>query len=489
MAGALATVSPQWLLARPEYAAATLLPARGQAVRIQGLVSSAGQAIAGVPVTDGRTIVDTDADGRFTLVTTSDRPFVYISVPSGYEIPQNATGTARFYRPIEADRNGEQRVLFELTRLPDGDHEHAFVVLADTQTQSFYEMRRFRLETVPDVVQTRRDLGERPVFGVACGDIMFDDLSFYPDYEAAVSDMGVPFFQVVGNHDLNFDAPTDAGTIDTFMNHFGPNYYSFDRGEIHYIVLDDVFWYNEGYMGHIDATQLAWLEADLSRIERGRTVVVFQHIPMMSTADLRNGAAKPGIAGSVTNREYLYRLLSHYRTHIVSGHTHEHEHVFEGGVHEHILGTACGAWWSGDICWDGTPNGYAVFEARGSRLTWYYKSTGQPADYQARVYPMGIDPLYPDSVVLNVWDADPTWGVIYEDNRGRRGGLSAKLRLDPRSIVEHTGDAVPEHRPWVEPRLTNHLFYLDGAQVGDEVTVELRDRFGRRLPVPFTVTR
>ncbi len=119
-------------------------------------------------------------------------------------------------------------------------------------------------QTVPDAITTVNKLGEQQIFGVGCGDIMFDDLGLYPEYERAVANIGVPFFQVVGNHDLNFDATTDEASTATFSEHFGPRYYSFDRGFVHYVVLDDVFYHSKGYFGYIDDMQWEWLAQDLS---------------------------------------------------------------------------------------------------------------------------------------------------------------------------------------------------------------------------------
>lgn len=51
----------------------------------------------------------------------------------------------------------------------------------------------------------------------------------------------------------------------------------------------------------------------------------------------------------------------------------------------------CGSWWSGTICPDGTPNGYAAYEIRGEEVTWRYKSTGFDLSHQLRVYPRGLE--------------------------------------------------------------------------------------------------
>ena len=91
---------------------------------------------------------------------------------------------------------------------------------------------------------------------------------------------------------------------------FGPTHYSFDLGSVHYVVINNVFYHGAGYLGYVDATQLAWLAADLASVERGAPVVVFLHIPALSTIDQRStNATRPGSGNSTMNREALYRLL------------------------------------------------------------------------------------------------------------------------------------------------------------------------------------
>ncbi|MDT8342728.1 MAG: calcineurin-like phosphoesterase family protein, partial [Longimicrobiales bacterium] len=313
--------------------------------------------------------------------------FVFLSVPDGYEIPCSGTGTARFYHRLAPGGGEDRSVAFDLAEDPRPAERHAMLVLADPQTQNAADMARFHAETVPDVRATVAGLAGPVAFGVACGDIVYDDLSLFPDYERAVAAMGVPFFQVVGNHDLDLGATTDETSTRTFSRHFGPRWYSFDRGAVHYVVLDDVHWHGRGYLGYLDAAQLAWLAADLATVEPGRTVIAAIHIPPLGAAQLRPGDDAPHIAESVTNREALYRLLEPFRAHVVAGHMHETGHAFAHGVHEHVCGAVCGAWWTGPICWDGTPNGYAVYEVSGESVTWRYKATGHDADHQLVLYP------------------------------------------------------------------------------------------------------
>ncbi|MFK7845430.1 MAG: calcineurin-like phosphoesterase C-terminal domain-containing protein [Rhodothermales bacterium] len=463
------------------------LPSRQSPVRIRGIVRSEGQGLIDVGISDGRSIQRTGTDGTFEIISDSRQEFVHLTVPGGFQIEKNETGTANFYSRITPDANGEVTVEFDLKPVENRSDEHAFIVFADTQTQNAFEMGLLHQQTVPDAVKTVSRLGDKQIFGVGCGDIMFDDLSLYPEYERAVREIGVPFFQVVGNHDLNLDAHTDEASTVTFCERFGPRYYSFDRGFVHYIVLDDVMFHSQGYIGYLDDLQLQWLENDLSFIEPGRPVIVFAHIPGLSTKTMRHGDVNPSITQSITNRERLYKLLEPYQAHLISGHTHENEHVFEGGIHEHVHGTVCGAWWSGPICSDGTPNGYGVYEINGEKVTWRYKSTGYDQDYQMRVYPAGSDPLAPNEIVANIWDADPEWDVRWFEDGIQKGQMSRRLGKDPMSTELHTGPNLPPRRTWVEPSLNNHMFYAPVSPGTKEVRVVAMDRFGRSYATAFEI--
>lgn len=460
-------------------AAARLLPGT-RPVRVRGRVTDArtGRGIAAVAVTDGLAVVATGRDGAYELVTDAARGYVSLTVPAGYELPTRAGGLARCYAPLAPGAGGEASASFALRALAAPDARHRFLLLADPQTQNAFEMGRLHAETVPDVAATLRG-GDVPAFGVACGDIMYDDLALYPEYERAVAAMGVPFVQVVGNHDLDLRARTHFGSTATFRRRYGPTYWSFERGAVHYVVLHDVFWHGAGYLGYLDDAQLAWLAADLARVERGRTVVVLLHIPAHSTRAEREGARSPTVGESVANRDALYELLAPYRSHVLSGHTHEHEHLVTGTRHEHVHGAVCGAWWSGDLCWDGTPNGYAVYDVAGEEVRWRYKATGQDASAQMRVHAPGADPAAPGAVVANVWDWDPAWTVTWYEDGARKGAMQRRPGTDPLAVAQQAGADRPARRAWVEPTVTGHLFRATPAPAAREVRVEATDRWGR----------
>lgn len=459
-----------------------LLPRTGlssPAVRVRGRVAALGRGLARVALSDGRSVVTTDRDGRFELVTNTARRFLSLSLPSGHRIPTHPAGTARSFVRLAPNPAGEMAVAFDLEPIPGGDERHAFLTLADIQTQDDADMGLFRRDTVPDVQRTIRALGEVPTFGVAAGDIMWDKLSLYDDYEAAVRELGIPFVQVVGNHDLDMEQRSDGRSTTTFERRFGPRYWSFNRGQVHYVVLDDVMWYGDGYIGYVDDDQLAWLAEDLALVERGRPVVVFAHIPLLSNLSHRNGLARAPVGNYVTNREAVYGLLAPYRTTILTGHIHDSDWSTAGGVFERNLGAVCGGWWTGPICYDGTPNGYAVHEVNGAELRWRYQATGQAADHQIRVYPRGADPKAPDEIVANVWAFEPGWTVVWYENGARRGAMARRVGLDPLAVQTLAGADLPARRGWVDPVPTGHLFYAPVAAGARDLRVEATDPFGR----------
>jgi hypothetical protein len=453
-------------------------PLRQEPIRLRGVVRGGSRPIAGVSVSDGLRVARTDACGCFDFESDASRRFVAVTVPAGFRIPTRAGGVASHYRRIAPDDRGEFSARFDLEPLPASDERHSFVVLADPQTEDRYEVGRFLSETAPDVRATVLSLGDGEVFGVGCGDLMYDDLSLFPEWERAVAGSGIPFFQVIGNHDFDSGGLLARPSPRTFEALYGPTHYSFERGRIHYVVLNDVQWSGGGYRGYVDGTQLEWMRRDLAFVEPGRTVVVFLHIPALDTRHERDGFASPSRGEHVENREELLRLLEPYRAHLVSGHTHEQERLRLGNVTQHVLGTACGAWWSGPICFDGTPNGYSVFEARGDELRWRHKATGLPPEHRFRAYPRGADPRHPGEIVANVWEAGPGWTVLYRENGIRRGPMARRPGTDLLSEELYRGLGRPSRRLSVDPVRTSHLFHARPDPSARRIEIEAIDPWG-----------
>lgn len=446
-------------------------------IRVRGRVLSNGQGIRGVAVSDGRMVAQTNSSGEFELISGTDRDFIFVSLPAGYEIQKQANGSASFFQKIDPTKS-EQNISFDLKKSANSDENHHFLLLSDTQIQDAYEADQLLTVAAPDVQKTIAALNDPNIFGIGCGDLVFDKLELFKEYNQSIQMYDIPFFQVVGNHDMDFGGRSDATTTGTFKGHFGPTYYSWNRGEVHYVVLDDVFYLGVGtkYIGHIPEEQLAWLEQDLKLVEKGKTVVVSLHIPSYTGAVTRY-PDRDTLGGTVSNREHLYRMLEGYNAHLMSGHTHFNDNMISGHVYEHCHGTVCGAWWSGPICFDGTPNGYAIYESKGSELQWKYKGTGLDINEQFRLYPTGYHKDFPTEMSLNCWNYDPAWEISWFENGIKKGAPEKRLALDPLSMEMHTGPDLPTRRQWVEPQLNDHMFFFK-PESKDNLVVEAKDRFG-----------
>ena len=449
---------------------------RTRTITIRGAVKSKGKGIQGVAVSDGARITTTNADGTYQLISSGAQPHVFLTLPSGYAIPTNPTGTARFYKALPADK-GSFVAHWDLERLSSSDEHHTLLLLADPQTLDQVDMKRLHAETVPDIRSLLAQTGKEHVFAVGCGDLMFDRLELFPEYERAMKQIGIPSFQVLGNHDVELLAQTDEAAAAVFMQHFGPTYYSFDRGEVHYVVLDDVFWYGGGYIGYVEQQQIDWLKADLALVEKGKTVVVLTHIPPYNESHIRFGDASPNTREVVTNRDLLYRVLEKHKAHIIVGHMHETEHLVEYGMHIHVCGAVCGAWWTTDICHDGTPNVYGVYDVSGSELRWRYKATGHDLGMQLRVHPRGSDPKRSDEIVANVWDATPEWKIAWYENGERKGFMKRDRGHDPLAVKLLSGSL---KHSWIHPSPTDHLYYASVSPTAQDVMVEATDQWGRK---------
>jgi metallophosphoesterase (TIGR03767 family) len=100
----------------------------------------------------------------------------------------------------------------------------------------------------------------------------------------------------------------------------GTAYYAFDHGVIRCVVLDTVN-HHGGWQGSVDATQLGWLEAELTA-SAARPVVLFSHHPLET---LTNDTRPPGADRRILADELRAVLLGHPCVVAwLNGHTHAH---------------------------------------------------------------------------------------------------------------------------------------------------------------------
>jgi len=456
----------------------------GQGIHIllKGKVKDqSGKGIAGVMVTDGTNCIQTDVKGNYRLQSTNEAIFVYITVPSGYEIPAE-NYIAKFYHKIKAVK-GSYTVDFVLDKMKRSDKKHYAIVWADPQINNKEQADLMHRLVVPDTKNYATELSkDGPVVGIAAGDIAWDAPAIIPEYKKAVKDAGVPFFQVLGNHDMDIHTRSDETSDRTFKESFGPSWYSFNRGNAHYVVLDNVFYYSNGYnyIGYITEKQFKWLEQDLAAVKPGSLVFVSMHISAY-TQEKKRYNAKEDNPGNITfNRKYLYELLKPFKAHLLTGHTHYNENHIEDGVYEHIHASVCAAWWTVPVCDDGTPGGYGVYEIDGDELKWHYKSIGKPKEFQMKVYGRGSYKDKPQAVSVNIWNWDKEWKVEWFQDGKLMGEMQQFIGFDPDAVKYMSDESKTGKYSWIKPRLTEHLFFANPAEGSKEIKITVTDRFGQQ---------
>ncbi|WP_345954081.1 calcineurin-like phosphoesterase family protein [Mucilaginibacter sp. PAMB04168] len=430
----------------------------GKSAAITGKVTAAGKPLANVLVSDGFNIVPTAADGTYQLATDAKAEFVFISIPSGYEFPHEHY-IARHYHRI-ADGGSMD---FTLVPLKKNDSKHTFIVWADPQVKNKKDVAQMMAQSVPDTRKTVESLSGELVHGIGVGDLVWDNHELFADYNKAIGQIGVPFFQGLGNHDMDYRLGGDETSDQTFKKMYGPTYYSFNRGRAHYVMLDDVRYLgNEReYDGYITEQQLNWLAKDLKYVKKDDLLIICLHIPVYN---------------QVKNNQELYKLLRPFKNvHIMSGHTHYNANNIDGNIYEHNHGTVCGAWWTGPVCEDGTPRGYAVYNVEGNDMKWYYKAMDTDKSNQLSLY---IDEQ--KKLTANVYNWDPQWKIEYYIDGQYKGVLKNQQGLDPVATKLYQGDMLPAGRHFPEPRQTDHLFVMQLGKDAKKVKVVATDRFGNK---------
>ena len=445
---------------------------------VSGSVRSVdGSGVGGVVVTDGYNFAQTDAQGCFTIEVDRRARQIYISTPSGYLV-ENKGSRPQFFLPIEESTKSYD---FTLTPNPLNDERHTFFATADVQATSKDDLARYAT-IAEDMRQLSESLGV-DTFSVDCGDIVGDSPWLYPLYLEVADKAGIPVWRILGNHDMNYYGKCFETSYQTFEKTFAPNYYSMNRGKAHYIFLNNNFYIGREYfyMGYYTEALLEWLERDLSYVPKDRVIFIVQHIPArLSPKQLPFEYNGYVIAEQTTNATALFDLLKEYKkSHIISGHMHFNLNIEHAeGPMEHNTGAVCGTWWRGDVCLDGTPMGYGVYEVDGDKVSWYYKSSGYDKNYQLRAYKAGSKADQPSAVVANVWNWDSQWRVeLYED--GVKTADMTRFEGYDRAAYELCADKERVVYAWISPIVTPHLFCAEPRNPNANIEVRATDRFGR----------
>ncbi len=425
--------------------------------------------IADVAVSNGREVARTDAQGRYVLPVRAGQA-VFVVKPAGWRVPVAGEGLPGFWRQQPAKRAiplryagiaaGKLRSQFDfpLQRAPAAAGGLDVLVFADPQPKSPADVDYYRRDIVePLAGRTQAGLG------ISLGDIVDDDLSLYPRVNSVTASLGIPWLHVAGNHDVNRDASDDAGSLQTFRRHFGPDTYAWEEEYATFVMLDDVVFQpggKPGYTGGLREDQFAFLEAYLPTVPKDRLLVLGLHIPLFEPPG-RNTFRD-------ADRERLFALLQGFpHLLVLSAHTHTQRHWYHDAstgwhgarpLHEYNVGAACGAYWSGvkdaagipdATMSDGTPNGYATLHVGrdgAHALAWHPARPGQgdPSSTAAmalhapNVLRAGAYPAW--GVYANVFMGQDGTRVEYRVDGGDWRPMAKVSQPDPRLLVENMRD-------------------------------------------------
>jgi hypothetical protein len=474
-----------------------------------GKKDRADKGIARVAVSNGREVVLTDVDGRYVL-TVGDDNIVFVIKPAGYKfetdeynLPKSfyihkPGGSPAFaYEGVKPTGKLPQSLDFALTAYDESDTFTAFV-FGDSQPYNEDEVRYFEKGIIDEV----KTLTEGVSFGITLGDLVGDNLKLHQHYKKTITKVGLTWYNVTGNHDMNYDAKADSLSNETFEANFGPADYAFNYGQAHFIVLDDILYPDpedgSGYRGGFREDQLAFVENDLRFVTPEQLIVICLHIPLNSDND----------PFRENDKRELFRLLDKYpEVLIMSAHTHYQTHHFAGEdkglnrvkpLHEYNVGATCGDWYSGvsdengipvSLMRDGTPKGYALLTVKNNQYTLDYKVAGKPADYNINLYCPKIIPKGKHSlgIYANFFMGDENSVLEYRTDKGEWKKMHKTEDYDPAYYHymqewDYIEDIRPGRRP-SNPVRSTHLWRANVSSnlpVGKhEIEVRATARDGR----------
>ncbi len=447
----------------------------------QGRVECAGRPLSGVVVSDGFNTTLTDKRGKYHLPHDPRSRFVFVSTPSGFDTKSGAP--LSYYNLEKVPRKvPKQKYDFEFKRSEDQQTHHQFIVIADPQVIDSTD-----LHYVANAARDIKDFAQSsdiPIHGFVCGDMVSDIRRVPLDAVAdslAISDVAMHY--VVGNHDLDFETRSSDLSTHVFEQTFGPDYYSFNRGEVHYVVLNNCHSTGRGwhYIGYIEEEQLDWLEQDLKHVKAGSRVVVVMHIPSWSTHARRGEIAQEQVNKITCNRDALYAILEPFNAHICSAHEHYGEsYQITPRLTETTHLPLSGLFWLTLRSMDGVPWGYTIYDVNGSDISWHYKGVGLDTQTQFEVYGLGENPQKPDHITVNLWCYEPNWRIEWWEDGEAKGPMQQFQGHDPGIVKLIEENSKRWKTSYYAIHNTEHLFLAKPSSADSKVEIRVTDSAGNQ---------
>ena len=499
---------------------------------VYGIVSSAGVGVENVVVSDGAEVTVTNEKGIYQLKSAKKWGYVFISVPSGYEVPSVGV-LPQFHRALKNSADVVERADFKLEKV-DGQDSYKIFMLGDMHLANRPgDLGQFAQFTSDLTDYMTRHKGEK-MYALTLGDMTWDlywysNSYYFPQYLNTVNSQikNLQIFHTMGNHDNDFQTRSDYDAAVKYVDQICPTYYSFNIGKVHYVVMDDIDCSSydgstsRNYVKSLSAEQLDWLAKDLSHVDKTTPVVVAMHAQVFypTTSGFK-------IDHDPVNTQRLFDILDGYTVRFVTGHTHKLFNVTPDApivdghnFREYNSGSVCASWWwSGNLTpgihigTDGTPGGYGIWDVTGTDFQCLYKSTGWPEEYQFRSYDlnnvhfsMADVPLMPsdisasvknaymqyvnaypqnndNEVLINIWNWNSDWTLSVVDENRKTLPYTEVWAYDPLHIaalsVKRFNNAGLKLTPSFITDKFTHFFKVKADDADTDLVITVKDEFG-----------
>lgn len=499
---------------------------------VYGIVSSAGVGVENVVVSDGAEVTVTNEKGIYQLKSAKKWGYVFISVPSGYEVPSVGV-LPQFHRALKNSADVVERADFKLEKV-DGQDSYKIFMLGDMHLANRTgDLGQFAQFTSDLTDYMTRHKGEK-MYALTLGDMTWDlywysNSYYFPQYLNTVNSQikNLQIFHTMGNHDNDFQTRSDYDAAVKYVDQICPTYYSFNIGKVHYVVMDDIDCSSydgstsRNYVKSLSAEQLDWLAKDLSYVAKTTPVVVAMHAQVFypTTSGFK-------IDHDPVNTLRLFDILDGYTVRFVTGHTHKLFNVTPDApivdghnFREYNSGSVCASWWwSGNLTpgihigTDGTPGGYGIWDVTGTDFQCLYKSTGWPEEYQFRSYDlnnvhfsMADVPLMPsdisasvknaymqyvnaypqnndNEVLINIWNWNSDWTLSVVDENRKTLPYTEVWAYDPLhiaalSVKRFNNAGLKSTPPFITDKFT-HFFKVKADDADTDLVITVKDEFG-----------
>lgn len=499
---------------------------------VYGIVSSAGVGVENVVVSDGAEVTVTNEKGIYQLKSAKKWGYVFISVPSGYEVPSVGV-LPQFHRALKNSADVVERADFKLEKV-DGQDSYKIFMLGDMHLANRTgDLGQFAQFTSDLTDYMTRHKGEK-MYALTLGDMTWDlywysNSYYFPQYLNTVNSQikNLQIFHTMGNHDNDFQTRSDYDAAVKYVDQICPTYYSFNIGKVHYVVMDDIDCSSydgstsRNYVKSLSAEQLDWLAKDLSHVAKTTPVVVAMHAQVFypTTSGFK-------IDHDQVNTLRLFDILDGYTVRFVTGHTHKLFNVTPDApivdghnFREYNSGSVCASWWwSGNLTpgihigTDGTPGGYGIWDVTGTDFQCLYKSTGWPEEYQFRSYDlnnvhfsMADVPLMPsdisasvknaymqyvnaypqnndNEVLINIWNWNSDWTLSVVDEKRKTLPYTEVWAYDPLhiaalSVKRFNNAKLPQTPSFITDKFT-HFFKVKADDADTDLVITVKDEFG-----------